>query len=520
VINSGGKNYIYNSILAPGSDWLALFRLRAGESVTTFITNWQIANGGEYPQGLVRPQGVNLDPTYGWGTATSNGWAYWVDNEPPQDTPITYVAWDPINNIFYTSVTPPAAGVPATIARVAAGTVTEQGTGGTTSFTVNYPATTVLNEVLALDLSTGGGTPTTPAGWTLIAGSQQAAADSSYGYWKVATGTEGGTNFVATIATAGRATATITRYSGVDTSNPIDVAAVTAQQAASSSLTLPSFNTVTDKAFLISGISVNAAVGLTFTQPPGWTTPVTSTGTGKGSAYSDGVIITPAGATGTQTWNWSSSSNIDGWMAALRPQVSVPAGSANLLYLPTDNAYWLRDPQNPALDLPFYNTNPTASDCLPVNGLYFSSMGDENYTNLGVLQQIDDSAFSALGVAVRAAKTSTLTVVARTFESRDALLKLLASGNPLMFQAPVQYGIPDMWLAALDVPVQRPLSDHRRQWRLFAISLQQIDRPVGAGGGAAGMLWSDTLNPTFPYQTWAQVNAANINTRNLLTLVF
>jgi len=157
VINSGGKNYIYNSILAPGSDWLALFRLRAGESVTTFITNWQIANGGEYPQGLVRPQGVNLDPTYGWGTATSNGWAYWVDNEPPQDTPITYVAWDPINNIFYTSVTPPAAGVPATIARVAAGTVTEQGTGGTTSFTVNYPATTVLNEVLALDLSTGGG---------------------------------------------------------------------------------------------------------------------------------------------------------------------------------------------------------------------------------------------------------------------------------------------------------------------------------------------------------------------------
>ena len=520
VVNTGSKNYIYNTLLGPGSDYLALFRLKPGESVSTFITNWQISNTGAYPQGLVRPQGPIVDPIYGWGTATSNGWAYWVDSEAPQDTPLSYVAWDPINNLFYAAVTSPATGTSATIARSAAGTVTEQGTGGTTSFTVNYPPTTVLNEVLILDLGSSGGTPTTPAGWTLIAGSQQAAADSSYGYWKVATGAEGGTSFVATLATAGRATSVITRYTNVDTTTPIDATPTTASQASSATLTLPSQTTVTDKAFLISGVCGNAAVGLTWTQPPGWTTPVTSTGTGKGAAYSDGVVVTPPGATGTQTWGWSTTSNIDGWMAALRPQIVTPAGPANLLYLPTSEAFWLRDPQNPALDLPLYNFTPTSSDCLPVNGLYFANMGDETYTNQGNLQQIDDSPYPVLGVRTRTAKASTLTVVARTFKSRDALLQLLASGNPLMFQAPAQYGIPDMWLAALDVPVQRPLSDHRRQFRVFTIGFQQIERPVGTGSGGPRQLWSDTSASTFPYQTWAQVGAANITTRNLLTLAF
>jgi hypothetical protein len=295
AVTTGERDYTYITASSPGSAYLALFRLRAGESFNTFITNWTIGNRGDYPQGLVRPQGT-VDPVKGWAAQTSNGWAYWVDNEAPQDTPFTYVAYDLTNLISFT-------------------------TSGTT-------------------------------------------------------------------------------------------------------------------------------------------------------------------------------------------------------VLSTKNAYWLRDPQNPALDLPLYNISPTSSDCLPVDGLYFSSMADEAYANLSDAQQIDASAYPVVAPRPRGARGSTLTVVARTFTSRDALLALLSSGNPLLFQAPVQYGIPDTYMQVLDVPVQRSLSDHRRQFRLVAMPFGPSLRPVGSGSGGPGQLWIDTTNPTFPYNTWADVDAANINTQQLLVLAF
>src|SRR6185369_3148197 len=217
------------------------------------------------------------------------------------------------------------------VARVAAPTLTEQGTAGTTSFVVNLPATVNAGEVLVMAVGSGGGVVSAPAGWTLIGGANQAAADSCYGFYRVATGAEGGTTVTLTVA-AGRATGIITRYSGVDTSTPIDVAATTGQNTGvGSTCVIASQTTVTNNAFLVSACCGNAATGLTWTQPGGFVTPTTSTSgagalAGKGAAYSDGVTVSPAAATGTVTWTWSSSGlQMNGWLAALRP-AAPPVG--------------------------------------------------------------------------------------------------------------------------------------------------------------------------------------------------
>ena len=217
------------------------------------------------------------------------------------------------------------------IARVAAPTLTEQGTSGTTSFVVSMPATVNLGELLVMAVGSGGGVVSTPAGWTLIGGANHAAAESCYGFYRVAAGSEGGTTVTVTVA-AGRATGVVTRYSGVDGVTPIDVAATTGQNAGSgSTCVVASLTTVTNSAFLVSACSGNAATSLTWTQPAGFVTPTTSTSgagaaAGKGTAYSDGVTIAPPAASGTATWTWNQTGlTMSGWMAALRPS-SPPIG--------------------------------------------------------------------------------------------------------------------------------------------------------------------------------------------------
>jgi hypothetical protein len=213
------------------------------------------------------------------------------------------------------------------IALVAAPTVTEQGTSGTSTMTVSYPATVNAGEVLVLSAGTGD-TTFTISGWTQI-GSTGTTTDAANMYYKIAVGNEGGTTFNITVL-AGRATVSIARYSGVDLVTPIDVAASTANGTTGSSLNVTGITTTKNGCMLVSTFSGNSAQSLSYTQPTSFTLEARNTNgsgaaIGKAMAYAD-LLQGAAGATGTLTWSWSPSSGLDMRiiLGALRPATSIP----------------------------------------------------------------------------------------------------------------------------------------------------------------------------------------------------
>lgn len=176
--------------------------------------------------------------------------------------------------------------------------------------------------------------------------------------------------------------------------------------------------------------------------------------------------------------------------------------------------FWLRNPLRPYSDLPLFNTQPQASDCIPRQGIYFQSMGDETYSSRSDLLEIDDSSLPIVSSRKRLKTNSTLTMITRTFADRDEVLAQASTGEIQMFQGAPQYGIEDRYLYTSDIPVQRPLSDHRRQWRVIQEPYQQTQRPVGLSYGAKNLTWADVCDG--PYATWGAAETAGITTQGLV----
>jgi hypothetical protein len=91
---------------------------------------------------------------------------------------------------------------------------------------VDRPASVAAGNLLLANIAINGGSPanvTAPSGWTQVLRNDNDTNVSLISYYKVAGASEP-SNYTWTIDTQTRAEGGITQYSGVDTSNPIDVA--------------------------------------------------------------------------------------------------------------------------------------------------------------------------------------------------------------------------------------------------------------------------------------------------------
>jgi hypothetical protein len=96
-----------------------------------------------------------------------------------------------------------------------------------TLVTVDRPASVAAGDLLLANIAINGGSPasvTAPSGWTQVLRADNDTNVSLISYYKVAGASEP-SNYTWTIDTQTRAEGGITQYSGVDTSNPIDIAA-------------------------------------------------------------------------------------------------------------------------------------------------------------------------------------------------------------------------------------------------------------------------------------------------------
>jgi hypothetical protein len=212
----------------------------------------------------------------------------------------------------------------------------------TQNLTVTLPATVNADDYLLAVISTDWQPQvlSTPSGWTALA---NASADGNRRMWAYGTkadGTEDGASVVfnGTAGGTGHVWAVL-RYSGVDTTTAMDVAAASGTEASTSTPAGQSQTTVTDNAMVVACFGTRGSAG-TGTAGGGATERVDSNATASNVAlYVEELVKTPAGAvqlpasfTFSQSWN--------DIQVALRPAADGGGGAAPALRTVQSNLRW------------------------------------------------------------------------------------------------------------------------------------------------------------------------------------
>jgi len=186
------------------------------------------------------------------------------------------------------------------------------------SIVIAQPTGSAPGDVLVACIATNGGgvaSSGVPPGWSPIAAAAGVANPHVFGYVHVVGSSEPG-SWTWTLSGAVANSGGIARYSGVNSSNPIDNGAQTAAGSLASSATLPGITTFTPTTMLVGCVGVNSS-NATFliSSPTGFTEAWDIAG--KRHELADGVQAA-VGATGPRTWTFSSARDWAGWLVALR----------------------------------------------------------------------------------------------------------------------------------------------------------------------------------------------------------
>lgn len=175
--------------------------------------------------------------------------------------------------------------------------------------------------------------------------------------------------------------------------------------------------------------------------------------------------------------------------------------------LASGNDLWLKSPLHPWANQRVALSIPQEPDCVPESAIFFQSMADEARTNRTVVATVNNRKNPIPMTRLRGGISSTLTLITRRFADRDAVIVLNESGDPLMFQGPADYGIPDRYLTVDEYSIARLTTDHKVQWRAHTLPHVQVDRPAGLSDGVLGTRWVDLCAL---YGTFDAANAAGL----------
>jgi hypothetical protein len=219
---------------------------------------------------------------------------------------------------------------------------------GTTTFApfgnpddVNLPTSIGAGDLLLMLLSfDGNGTDTlTATGWTFLTRSNCSAPDGQTEYvaYRVADGGEGSTISVSgNVSLFSGTMAWVGRFTGVDTTTPMDATAVTSNRstadASPSAVDITGITTVTDNAMVVGLVSVDWNLGggsgaVLDSWASGFTEIADANNSGNWVHYGVATkILTSAGASGTITATATLAGQDAGWAGhsvALRPAADV-----------------------------------------------------------------------------------------------------------------------------------------------------------------------------------------------------
>lgn len=171
---------------------------------------------------------------------------------------------------------------------------------------------------------------------------------------------------------------------------------------------------------------------------------------------------------------------------------------------------WLKDPIKPAGNIRIVLTPPSfrLPECVPGDGIFFAGMVDQNYGTNSTNWSAVSRQFPISLTQVRAAPTSGLNLITRTFADADILLNLMSSGNVLSLDTPAKYGYTRRYIGVGDVVLSRVSRDFRRQWQAASLPYVSDAIPGGLQFGTFGLRWKDQC--LGPYTSIADVTSAGI----------
>jgi len=177
--------------------------------------------------------------------------------------------------------------------------------------------------------------------------------------------------------------------------------------------------------------------------------------------------------------------------------------------------FFLKDPVNPCHDLELALCISNPRQCEPVvPGVMIQTYGpQETYDpNTVMLEPVNRRRPIPVN-RIRRDAVSTLTLMTRTCDDRDAVLLLNEPGGPLLFQAPAAYCIPDRYISVATLSVDRLVPDHRIQVRRIVLPHTVVDRPEGPSNGVCGARFRDLCDI---YLSWGSITLAGLDYWDLL----
>lgn len=235
--------------------------------------------------------------------------------------------------------------------------------------------------------------------------------------------------------------------------------------------------------------------------PPGWMIDTPNTADSIGTGFIGARMGVSAGNT-----NVPITQNADNIIVTALCEPCVPVSvdtSASPTIVASNGAFRLRDPVRPCNDqvVPLCFAQPTNMNaegyCIPANGIFFASMDTEVYQPNTLTLNPTNAKYPIAITRTRRGVSSVLTLVTRTFDDRDALIRLAEPGSPLFWQGPAAYGIKDQYMNVGDLAFDRGLSDHKFQVRIATMPYVEVARPAGPSQGVCGSQVRDLCDFTW-----------------------
>lgn len=193
--------------------------------------------------------------------------------------------------------------------------------------------------------------------------------------------------------------------------------------------------------------------------------------------------------------------------------IAETATACETVTVPGEESFWLKSPLHPCLDVAVGICNPMIEDCETDSRVSFASMDAESYPPNTVLLSPTNRRRAIPVNRIRQDLASVLRLIAHDCDARDAVLAANEPGDPLLFQAPALYCIPDRYMSVGTVEDSRISVDHREPFRLVSLPHVKVDRPLGPADGICGAQIADLCDI---YASWAALLIAGFSWTDLL----
>jgi carbohydrate binding protein with CBM4/9 domain len=179
----------------------------------------------------------------------------------------------------------------------------------------------------------------------------------------------------------------------------------------------------------------------------------------------------------------------------------------------SSESVWLKSPLHPCNDIEVSLCSPGLSDCGDDSRVSYVGHDDDSYSPNSVLMSGPNRRRPVPVNRVRADASSAFRVLAHDCDARDAVLQANEPGDPLLFQAPDVYCIPDRYISVGLLTEHRISVDQREPFRLMTLPYVVVDRPEGPSDGVCGARIADLCDI---YTSWAALAAAGLTWTQLL----